>query len=198
MDAAPRTELADLTRNRVLSGLGKLLESETAFSFRALAEVSGIPERTLYRYFPSKEILFEAFWEELNRSFQLPDAPRSLDALLARASHVFAEFDAKEPLVRAMLHDPNGKKVRVANAPLRRREFRAALAEELDFDSLTSAERTRLLASVQLLLSAAGWESMKDYWGLDGPEAAKAVRWAISALCDQAKRDATRKKKKKD
>jgi AcrR family transcriptional regulator len=196
MQVAPRVEVQEITRNRVLSGLAQLLEAEVPFSFRELAKASSVPERTLYRYFPSKEALFEAFWEDLNARFSLPDPPRSLDGLLERATLAFAQFDAHAPLVRAMLHDPNGKQVRVGNAPKRRREFENALAEELDLDSMPRTERTRVLACVQLLVSAAGWESMKDYWGLDGSAAADAVRWAIQALVAQAKRDAKRTKTK--
>lgn len=193
---AARKELAELTRARILGGVAKLLAADEPFSFRALALHAEIPERTLYRYFETKEALFQAFWEDLNASFELPPAT-SLDGLKERARIAFAKFDEREPVVRAMLHDPHGKRTRVGDAPARRREFRAALSAELDLEALAPAEQKRLLASVQLLVSGAGWESMKDYWGLDGTQAAEAVGWAIDALVDRARADAKTKSRRK-
>jgi RNA 3'-terminal phosphate cyclase len=51
-------------------------------------------------------------------------------------------------------------------------------------------KRVEVLASIQLLASAVGWESMKDNWGLTGEQAAKAAQWAVQALLQAAAQEA--------
>jgi hypothetical protein len=85
-----------------------------------------------------------------------------------------------------MMHDPHGRAVRLANADARRQKFSEALKPLIEM--LPETEATRLLASVTVLCSATGWESMKDNWQLSGAAAAEAAQWAVKALIDDARR----------
>lgn len=187
MTGSPRADLAALTETRVMQGVAALFGSGVGdFTYRSLAAASGVPERTIYRYYPTKEAVFAAFWVWLRgERLGLPPPARTLDELFARLPVAFAAFDRSEPLIRAMLHDPHGRATRLTHAEARRAELRAVLAGVLA--ALDPAARTRLLASVQLLFSAAGWETMKDYWGLSGAAAADAACWAVAALIAQAR-----------
>lgn len=182
---SPRLELANLTQSRIMQGLASLLTAGGDVTFRTVAEASGIPERTLYRYYPNKEALLAAFWIWLNERLGMPPPPRSPDELVSNIATIFAAFAAGEPLIRAMVHDPHGRATRLAHAEARRARLQAALEPVLA--PLDAKARRRLLASVQVLISAAGWETMRDYSRVTSPEAADAAQWAVSALIAAAR-----------
>jgi AcrR family transcriptional regulator len=181
-----RTELAALTRDRILGGLAALLrQSDDEVTFERLALEARVPQRTLYRYYANKEALFSAFWPWVNESIETPPRPTTTAELVAHIPALFAAFERDEALVRAMLHNPHGRAVRLANADARRKKFEAALSDVTA--RLSGAEAKRLLAAVTALCSASGWETMKDNWGLSGPVAAEAAQWAVEALIDEAR-----------
>lgn len=182
-----RDELAALTHARAMEALAALLRENRDVTFELLARESGIPVRTLYRYFENKEAVFAAFWPWLNSQIDVPVRPRDPQELVAHIPDLFAAFDRDEPLVRAMLHHPHGRDVRLVHAVARREKFADALEEVTR--EMPAAEASSLLAAVTALCSAAGWETMKDNWELDGPAAAEAAQWAVRALLNEARRE---------
>lgn len=184
---APRADLAQLTQDRVMQGLAALLTAGGSdVTFRALAQASNVPERTLYRYYPSKDALLAAFWTWLNDRLGMPPPPRSPEELVENIGGIFAAFAAGEPLIRAMLHDPHGRATRLAHAEARRARLRNALQPVLA--PLDAAARRRLLAAIHVLISAAGWETMKDYGRVTSEEATEAAQWAVTTLIAEAGR----------
>jgi AcrR family transcriptional regulator len=184
--ASAREELAALTQQRVLQAVAELLRhSHEEVTFEAVARESGVPQRTLYRHFPNKEALFSAFWRWLNEQIETPTLPTSPEEVVSQIPALFAAFDRDEALVRAMLHHPSGRAVRLAHAEARRHKFAQALREITE--RLTEDPAQRLLASVTVLCSASGWETMRDNWDLSGIAAAEAAQWAVQALIDNAR-----------
>jgi AcrR family transcriptional regulator len=181
-----REELAAITHTRAMEALAALLREGSDVTFEHLSRESGIPVRTLYRYFENKEALFAAFWPWLNKKIDVPDRPRDAGELIAHIPGLFDAFDRDEPLVRAMLHHPHGREARLAHAAARREKFAEALSEVTR--GMPTAEGRRLLAAVTALCSASGWETMKDNWALSGPAAAEAAQWAIHSLINEARR----------
>jgi len=180
-----RAQSAALTEDRIMQGLSTILRRGDEVTFDVLANETGIPVRTLYRYFPSKDLLFAAFWPWLNTLIEAPARPGSPEEVVDHIPELFAAFDRQEPLVRAMLHHPIGRAVRLANAEARRSKFANALRPVTA--SLPEAEAMHLLVAVTALCSVSGWESMKDNWGLSGSAAANAAQWAVRALLNEAR-----------
>jgi AcrR family transcriptional regulator len=181
-----RQELATMTQERVMGGLAALLRrGGEDVTFDLVAAESGVPQRTLYRYFANKDALFSAFWPWVNERIETPARPTSAGEVVAHIPALFAAFDRDETLVRAMLHNPHGRAVRLANAQARRNKFETALAEVTN--GMNAGEAGHLLAAVTALCSASGWETMKDNWGLSGAAAAEAAQWAVRALIEEAR-----------
>jgi AcrR family transcriptional regulator len=153
-------------------------------TFDFVSRESGVPQRTVYRYFENKEVLFDAFWRWVNASIDIPPTPTTPEELVDHIPALFAAFDRDEPLVRAMLHNPYGRAVRLAQAEARQEKFRLALDRIVA--PLPPEDRRNLLASVTVLCSATGWEMMKDTWRLSGVSAAEAAQWAIRNLIGAA------------
>jgi AcrR family transcriptional regulator len=169
-------------RSQIMAAVARLIETGAGdFTFRGLAQASGVPERTLYRRFASKDLLLAEFWDWLNRErLELPPAPRSVGELIAQVPTLFAAFDRSEPLVRAMLRDPATQALRLAHANARLAEMGAALAAATR--SASPGVRRKFVASARVLTSAAGWATFKDLGMLTGAEAASAAQWSLRAL----------------
>lgn len=182
-----REDLASLTQQRVMEALAALLRSGgDEVTFDLVARESGVALRTLFRHFENKEALFGAFWRWVNDVIEMPALPTSPEEVVAHIPDLFAAFDRDEPLVRAMLHNPYGRAVRLTHAEARREKFGNALQEVAH--RLSKQDAQHLLAAVTVLCSASGWESMKDNWGLSGAAAAKAAQWAVQSLIEDARR----------
>ena len=182
-----KSDLAALTHERVMRAVAALLtRSSEEVTFERVAAESGIPQRTLYRHFANKDALFGAFWPWMNALIEVPQTPLSAAEITDHIPALFAAFDRQEPLVRAMLHSPHGRAVRLAHNEARRDKFAEALKAETIL--LSEANARRLLAGVTALCSAAGWETIKDYRGLSGAKAADAAQWSVKSLIEAARR----------
>lgn len=182
-----REEQAAVTRRRILEGVeAVLLSGADEVSYQAVSKAAQIPERTLYRHFPTKGELLRAYWSLLDERLGSRGMPATETALLADVRDVMARFDDIAPVMRAALLSREGREMRMSVQPERVQAFRAALADATAH--LTQGERTRVCAVIQLLYSGYAWLSMREHWNLDGKEAGEASAWAIETLLRSLKR----------
>ena len=52
---------------------------------------------------------------------------------------------------------------------------------------MTPTAARRVAAATQLLTVAATWQTLRDYWGMDGNEAAETAALAVELLLDGAR-----------
>jgi AcrR family transcriptional regulator len=176
---------AALVRDRVLEGVAEVLAAGDDLTFARVAVAAGVPERTVYRHFPTRRALLTAVYGWVNQrrgdALERPTTAREAGELVRRA---FPTFDEVAPVVRELLVDGEGLPARLADNDRRQR---AAL--DLVRHHVRKADPTtvrRLAAVVQLLTSAAAWQSMRDYWQFDGAEAAEASALAVDLLLSAA------------
>lgn len=172
------------TRERILEGVARWMQdgAHGEFTLDAVARVAGVERRTVFRHFATKEVLLEAFWAWINQRLAPRTLPATLNELIEAPRETFARFDEQEGVIRASLHTPTGRTMRLAAADARRKAFRAALAEATR--DASREDRRRLEAVAHVLYSAAAWETMRDYAALDGAEAGDAASWALSVLAE--------------
>lgn len=170
------------TRERILEGVARWMQdgAHDEFTLDAVARVAGVERRTVFRHFATKEALLEAFWGWINQRLTPRTLPGTLDELIEAPRETFARFDEQEGVIRASLHTPAGRAMRLAAADARRKAFRAALSEVTQ--DVSAADRRRLEAVAHVLYSAAAWETMRDYAALTGAQAGDAASWALSVL----------------
>ena len=58
---------ADALAGRVMAAAVTVLDAGRPLTFREVAAESGVPERTIYRHFPTRRELLEALFEWTNR-----------------------------------------------------------------------------------------------------------------------------------
>lgn len=182
-----RAEQAHATHERILAAVRTILEQDphSLLGFEELAAVSGVNRRTIFRHFPTKEALLQAFWTSINASMGVRFWPEREEDLTELPPDLFASLDAIEGIVRASHASGAGREMRLQANPDRQRAFRDSLSQVAA--AMDPKAARQLEAVVQLLFSATAWQTMKDYWGFTGREAGEAVAWAIRALLDAAK-----------
>lgn len=175
-----------LVRERAMEGAAAVLARGEDLTFARLAEAAGVPERTLYRHFPNREALLAAVYDWANSRVgfdgTLP-ADRAEAAELVRT--VFPGFDEIAPVVSELLVAPEGLAARLADGEARREASLALVRDAAP--GLDRVTARRVAAIVQLLMSAATWQTLRDYWAMDGGEAAEASAVAIELLLDGAR-----------
>ncbi|USQ94353.1 TetR/AcrR family transcriptional regulator [Caulobacter sp. RL271] len=148
---------------------------------RAVAERAQVTEVTVYRHFPSRELLLKGLWEHLNRKdgvrVGMPESPADL---LAKIGPLMASFDASPAQIIGRITTQQGRAARSSLDPERREAFQAVVAQAAP--GLAEGEQTKAAAVLQLLYSAYGWISLREQWSLTGKPAADALGWAVEVL----------------
>jgi AcrR family transcriptional regulator len=145
--------------------------------------------RTVYRHFPTREALFDAWgdWIDENLELHLHSYPETPAELVEFPLQLYRSYEENASLVRAMLNSKAARDARVRTRRRRKRSFERAM-QDLTAD-LEPNDRRRALAVVYLLVSAPGWQAMRDQWDLDGVEAGKAAAWAVRVLVEELRRN---------
>ena len=73
---------ADLTERLILDSAIAVLEDDAfnGLTVRAVAKRAGIAERTIFRYFASRDEFLDAIGRDITRLLQMPPAPKTTSA----------------------------------------------------------------------------------------------------------------------
>jgi AcrR family transcriptional regulator len=172
---------AAVVRQRVLAGVAELIAAGDDVTFAKAAAAAGVPERTVYRHFPSRDALIAGLYADTNDRIGFAGTPpRTAAEMTAMVQQVFPGFDTVAPIVAELLATPEGRRARLGALG----ERRAAALDVVtvarpDLDPDTARQ---VAAVVQVLGTAAVWQALRDFWALDGAAAADAVTTAIEIL----------------
>ncbi len=161
------------------------------FNVPLIAERAGVSVRTIYRYFPTREALLDAFavWLDGQVGPSSPNAVADIDQLPEAIKEIFRDFESNEAMVRSQWATPHGRSIR-ERGRLRRKAAYAAAVRGIT-RHLGKAEQNAATAVIAYLSSSRTWQAMKDEHGMNGEESGEAVAWAVRALiADLRKRDA--------
>src|SRR3954469_19902543 len=109
-----REQHAEATRGRILSAVADLLEQghATELTMPGVAAESGVSLRTVYRYFPTRELLLEAAGRWIGSELLGQGNPASLDDVAGTFEDGCRAFDRHPGLVRALALSQLGPEVR--------------------------------------------------------------------------------------
>jgi AcrR family transcriptional regulator len=179
-----RQEQAEATRDRIIAAMADILAEDgrvEAATNRAVAARAGVTEVTVYRHFPSRELLLRGLWEHLNkRNGANVGMPEGEADILEKIGPLFATFDAAPAHITAAVTTEHGREMRSSLNAVRREAFLEALSEATR--ALPEAERAKAAGVIQLLYSAYAWLSLREQWDVTGQDAADAAGWAIETL----------------
>lgn len=176
-----RQEQAAATRSRILEACLAIMRTGSELTYGGVAERAGVQERTVYRHFPTRRDLETGLWSWILDNLTHVDfTATTVDELAASLHRSFAGFDADAPLIQAMLHSRQGLGVRLGQQAERRAMFERCV--ETAAPGLPGDVRSHAAAALQVLYSAASWDLLRTFWGLDGTRAADVIELAIRSL----------------
>ena len=179
--ASLRTQKKQALEERILDAFIALLSEGAAdLSHDAVADRAGVGRRTVYRYFPDRPALMEGALMRV-RALAGPRVayPESADELLATLAPIYQGFDAIAPVATMLRTTAQGRQLRLAQKARRVASYTNALADAVK--ALPPADRKLATAMLQVLHTTP-WLEMRDQWGLDGGQIARATGWAARTL----------------
>lgn len=186
-----RQQYAAQTRERILdAAIAGLKQGDLeGLTIAKVAADAGVTERTIYRHFQTREDLIKAVWPRMGTRLGISGFPQDVEALLAAPARTYPRFDAEAGAVRASMYSQAGREIRATANPARHQAFTSLVAQAQP--ELDEAARRRRAAVIQMIGSSHGWACLKDYWGMDTAEAARAAQEAIAILLGRQPADET-------
>jgi len=186
-----RADLMEQTRLRILEALTELVADPAVWevTIPLVARRARVSLRTVYRHFPTRDALFDAWgeWVEKTLDLRLHTYPEDANDLVGFVPRLYEAYERNQAMMRALLGSAAARAARERTRRRRKRSFERSmrpLTAQLD-----TADRIRALAVVYLLASAPAWQAMREQWGLDGAEAGNAAAWAVRVLIDELRRN---------
>jgi len=172
-------------RTRIEDAIIALMSEGGAVNHDNVAERTGIGRRTVYRYYPDQEALMQAAWNRVT-ALAGPSVtfPKSEADLTSTLKNIYEGFDRIAPLATIVRSTPQGRAVRLSWREKRQQSYLAATAEAVK----NLPKEDQILATAMLqVLHTMPWLEMRDQWGLNGTQCARACGWAIRTLLKDLK-----------
>jgi AcrR family transcriptional regulator len=184
-----RERQAAVIREAILDALAGQLERADPddVALPQVAADAGISLRTLYRYFPTREAMFDAVGDHVVARMGLP---RQIDGAddIAPVFLESARRGAQSPqLVRAMLWTRLGRRARSGHRRRRVEAITGALAEVTSH--LPAAAARRRTGALVYLASLPAWITVSEECGLSAEDAQLGIAWAITTLVAELRRE---------
>jgi len=190
-----REQQAEQTRDLIIDGATELLcdPSTTELTVALAAERAGVSVRTAYRYFPTKEALYEAMDSWFMRRWgPVPRWPETLAELPDLVRRLYISFDDNERVLRASTRMPHAIEMRARRKQNQARTMLKVIEHEAP--GLPAPEARRFAGALHSLLSADNYLNLRDTWGLSLEEATESTLWGIEAIAAALRRVAKKTK----
>lgn len=181
-DNRARQEKAAQTRGRIVAAGSELVHAFDSWNwrdltFKAVAERAGVGERTVYRHFPTEKHLHDAVMHRLESEAGVSYDDVELTNIGDVTARVFA----------ALQRFSVGKSVETPEDPtfvgvdVRRRDalMRAVSQSAPDW---SVAEQRAAAGLLDVLWNVPSYERLVGTWGIDGPEATRAIGWLMAKV----------------
>jgi AcrR family transcriptional regulator len=176
------------TRDLILDIAVELLERSGVIdlTIRAVAKEAGMSERTVFRYFATRDEFLDAVAERVATRLHPPEPPQSIAELLAFPGPLYRSFEKRAQLVEATLHTEVFKRVRAGVA----NERWAAVAEIMKEAAPHRSKKERAIAATNInyFLSGTTWHYYRSSFELSLDDTIACAMSAIKLIVDDLKR----------
>ncbi|HEY6820818.1 MAG TPA: helix-turn-helix domain-containing protein [Burkholderiales bacterium] len=176
----------DLTRTLILEAALATLERSSVgeLTVRTVARHANISERTVFRYFATRDEFLDAIAEAVRARVDLPPPPETLEDLLAAPRALYTRFDAVRSLTVAALHSDLFPRMRETQAKARWMAVRKLIDEAAP--ERGERERRIAAANIRYYLAASTWHYYRFYFNFSLEDtiacAEAAIRDALAGL----------------
>jgi AcrR family transcriptional regulator len=174
----------DLTRRLILDTATGMLERTSLgeLTVRAVAKQANISERTVFRYFATREEFLDGVADAVRATMALPPAPSTVEELLAAPRALYSRFEAVRELTKAALHTDLFHRMRETQAKVRWTAVQAIV----DAAAPRRSERERRLvaANIRFYLAASTWHYFRYYFRFSLEDSIACAELAIRQSLD--------------
>jgi AcrR family transcriptional regulator len=173
---------ADLARGSIIAaGMDLVVEApDDPLSVRSVANRAGMSERTVFRYFATRDILLDEVAAELASRVQAPPVPGMPSDLTAYARDLYRQFETKAPLIKAALRSELYNRVRHVAGDARGRSIRHLIDNAAP--AAPDEARRAAAANIHYHLVATTWHYYRFYFDLSLEESTRCAE----AIIEQA------------
>jgi AcrR family transcriptional regulator len=177
-----RQTQVELTQRTIMEAMAAVLVELGAEgdAVKQVARRANVSERTIYRHYPSKDLLWDAFLDWVSERVGLGKYPDNMEEMIELIPELFERFDKEAELLKACLNAAAWSDIW-----LKGRKGWMDGAKQCITNSVGKLEPKRLheaAAIVHLLFNGISWKTFADQWGMQGVESAPAVQWALQSL----------------
>jgi AcrR family transcriptional regulator len=182
------TRHTDATQNLILSTAIDLLKKSgvTDLTVRSVAKEAGMSERTIFRYFATREEFLDAVAGAAAATMRTPEPPETIDQLVSYVPRLYRSFEAHAELVKAALHTEIFKRVQSAVA----RDRWQAVEGLIDRFAAHRSKKERKIAATNInyYLSASTWHYLRSNFGLSLHDAIACAEAAVRLILEDISR----------
>ena len=178
----------DQTERIILESAIAVLKDDAfnGLTVRAVAKRAGIAERTVFRYFASRDEFLDAIGREITRILQMPPAPKTIDELLAMPRRLYEAFEPHARVIQAVFHSEVFPRMQAGAAKQRWVGIKKLLDRE--FPKAPARAREIAAANIRYFLSGNTWQYYRFIFGFDLEETIVCADTAIRQAVDELQR----------
>ena len=178
---------SDQTERLILESALQLLErGDSALTMRAVARQARISERTMFRYFATRDDFLDALTREFARKLAVPAGPESTDEILTMPRRLYETLESKSGLVRTSLRSDIFPRLWGGVAHQRWIGIRKALEK---WAPRTPAEQRKIAAAnIRYFLSGTTWHYYRFVFRFTLEETIAAAETAIRHALNDLKK----------
>lgn len=174
-----RQAQSEAVHTRLLDSAMALCERGEEPTMRAVAELAGISERTIYRYFENRDALFSALRPRFMGRTGIPLCATA-DGLEAYATALFSTFEANRELTIALVTAPWAAPYMTQSRAKNLEALRKLLDEA--YPHAAAADRAAAASSLRVVLSGAGWHYLRVGSGLSAQAVTRHALWLLGTV----------------
>lgn len=134
-------------------------------SFKRVSEHAGLSQRTMFRYFSTREAFLDALTHRIYASLALPDVPASSAALSDYIETLYQRLDAQPRNVMLLLSSDLFPRVIATTAKKRLASLQALLTRE--YPECDTKLLTKTAANLRYVMSASSWRYYRMHFEFD-------------------------------
>jgi AcrR family transcriptional regulator len=169
----------EVTRRLILDTAVELLETDgmSSLTMRAVAKRANMSERTVFRYFATRDGFLDAVTVAVRERLALPPPPHSMEELRSLPRRLYEAFEAQQRLLIAGLHSEISDRMREVAARTRW----VAVGELLDVHAPKRSQHDRKLVTSTICqyLGATCWHFHRFKLKLSAEETIECAELAI-------------------
>ena len=174
----------DATQKLILSTAIELLETSgvTDLTVRAVAKQAGMSERTVFRYFATRDEFLDAVASEAVSRMQTSAPPKTVKELLNFPAPLYRSYEERATLIEASLHTEIFKRIR-AEATRKRWQTVRAIVDKHGAGK-SKKERKIAATNISYYLSASTWHYYRSNFELSLDDSIACAKAAVRMIID--------------